>query len=71
MADHECTLVAVIGKDRFPCRRHADGVHWFAAHISACPAPFCRLPFGHASLHDIPAGRPKVINTSAPEADDA
>jgi hypothetical protein len=64
MPEHACTLVAVVGKSRYPCRRHAAGVHWFAMHEQACPAPFCRLPFGHNSLHDIPAGRPEVIDTS-------
>jgi|HubBroStandDraft_3_1064219.scaffolds.fasta_scaffold98306_3 hypothetical protein len=64
MAD-QCTLVAVIGESRYPCIRHEAGVHWFGAHGEhTCAAPFCRLPFGHDSLHDIPGGRPVVIDTS-------
>jgi hypothetical protein len=56
-----CALVAMVGTDRYPCRSHEGGAHHFAAHWPACPAPFCRTPPGHRSLHDIPSGKAEVV----------
>jgi hypothetical protein len=61
--DHDCLRAAVVvDGDRkvwYPCRSHEGGVHHFAAHWPACPAPFCRLPYSHCeagTMHDIPSG---------------
>jgi hypothetical protein len=61
--DHDCLRAAVVAyQDRrtwFPCRSHDGGVHHYAAHWPACPAPFCKLPYSHyeaGTMHDIPCG---------------
>jgi hypothetical protein len=60
IAGHTCAKVATVGKDRYPRRSHEGGVHHFAAHWPACPAPFCKLPPDHRSLHDVPSGHAVV-----------
>jgi hypothetical protein len=64
LAAHGCLHAAVLVTPRgeriwYPCRSHDGGVHHFAAHWPACPAPWCRLPAAHAAegtMHDIPPG---------------
>jgi hypothetical protein len=54
-----CTRVATVGGTNYVCRSHEGGVHHFATTLlDPCPAPFCRLPAGHRSLHDVPFGKP-------------
>lgn len=60
---HGCLHAAVVvdGDRRvwYPCRSHEGGVHHFAAHWPACPAPWCRLSYSHfqaGTMHDIPGG---------------
>ena len=54
----QCTRIAVVGKTTYPCHHHEAECHVFAADLpDPCPAPYCRLPSGHRTLHDIPAGR--------------
>jgi hypothetical protein len=60
-----CPVMAEAGTNRYPCRSHEGGVHHFAAHWPACPAPFCKLPPDHRGLHDIPPGSAEVVDTSA------
>jgi hypothetical protein len=57
-----CSVVATVGADRYPCRSHEGGVHHFAAHWPACPAPFCKQPPDHRGLHDIPSGKAEYVN---------
>jgi hypothetical protein len=57
---HDCQVTAELGGATYPCQEHRDGKHVFAAHWPKCPAPWCRLPPGHRSLHDVPAGTPKI-----------
>lgn len=58
-----CPAVAVVGTSYYPCRSHEGGIpaHHFAAHWPPCEAPFCLLPPGHGSLHDIPSGRAVIV----------
>ena len=56
-----CPMVAIVGADKFPCRSHEGGKHHYAAHWPACPAPFCKLPPEHRSLHDIPSGDARYV----------
>jgi hypothetical protein len=60
-----CTRVAVVGGYVYPCRLDADGQHHFAMHWPSCNAPFCLLPPGHSSLHDIPSGRAEFMDATA------
>lgn len=61
-AGGDCTRTAIVGTDRYQCRSHEDGVHHFAMHWPACPAPFCKLPPDHRGLHDIPFGKAEYVN---------
>jgi hypothetical protein len=58
---NDCTRVATVGETRYPCHHHEDRdgeVHVFKADLpDPCTAPYCRLPAGHRTLHDIPSGR--------------
>jgi hypothetical protein len=58
----DCSVVAMVGDDRYPCRSHKGRVHHFAAHWPACPAGYCKLPPGHRGLHDIPSGRARIAD---------
>ena len=61
-----CTYVALLAGERFPCHSHEGGLHHFAAAIpDPCMAPFCRLPAGHRTLHDIPSGRAEIVEADA------
>lgn len=57
-----CAHVAIVGTTRYLCWSHEGGVHHFAAHWPACPAPFCKLPPDHRGLHDIPFGKAEYVN---------
>jgi hypothetical protein len=57
---HDCQVTAELGGTTYSCQEHKGGKHVFAAHWPKCPAPWCRLPPGHRSLHDVPAGTPKI-----------
>lgn len=75
LAAHDCPRAAVVvdGDRRvwYPCRSHEGGVHRFAAHWPACPAPFCRLPYSHhleGTMHDIPGGAVEYHDAIGKEA---
>jgi hypothetical protein len=59
MSEQPCPHVAFLGGHLYPCHGHEDGQHHFsrAPVPDSCPACWCLLPAGHASLHAIPAGR--------------
>ena len=67
----DCPVIAVVGDDRYPCRSHEGGIpaHHFAAFWPPCEAPFCKLPPGHGSLHDIPAGEARIVAPVPTEKD--
>jgi hypothetical protein len=60
-ADGSARAEAVLGGGVYPCTgSHDDGSHHFtAARPDPCQAPWCKLPAGHRSLHDIPSGKPE------------
>lgn len=66
---HDCPFAAIVAGHAYPCRRHEDGQHRFAAHWPACPAPYCRARPGHRELHDIPPGQPEIADRPAADGD--